>query len=94
MDGAAWSHREGSIVESSPKKLFASMPIILVTAVTKATKKNMGGDYGPYGGYSCPVYKYPVRTDKYLVFTAVLPSKDRKPLHWILRGVALLCSTS
>ena len=52
------------------------------------------GDYGPFGGYDCPVYKYPARTDRYLIFTVTLPTQDLKPLHWILRGVALLCTTS
>jgi dynein heavy chain, axonemal len=94
MDGAAWNTKEGSLTESLPKKLFASLPVMLVTAVTKAVKKSMTGDYGPYGGYDCPIYKYPVRTDRYLVFIAHLPSRDRRPLHWILRGVALLCTTN
>ena len=57
-----------------------------------------GWDYmtavGPYGGYSCPVYKYPARTDRYLIFSVSLPSRDHKPIHWILRGVALLCTTA
>lgn len=92
MDGAAWNSKENSITESQPKKLFANLPILLVTAVTKAAKKSMTGDYGPYGGYDCPVYKYPVRTDRYLIMVAHLPSRDRRPLHWILRGVALLCT--
>ena len=94
LDGAAWSTKDASLTESAPKKLFANVPIMLVTAVTKATKKAMSSDCGPYGGYDCPVYKYPVRTDRYLIFTAQLPSRDRRPLHWILRGVALLCTTN
>ena len=94
MDGAAWSMKEGSIVESAPKKLFSPLPVILVTAVTKTAKKGLTTDVGPYGGYECPVYKYPVRTDRYLIFSVLLPSRDHRPTHWTLRGVALLCSTS
>ena len=37
------------------------------------------------------VYKYPVRTGRYLIFTVTLSSRDHNPLHWTLRGVALLC---
>jgi dynein heavy chain len=83
-------------VESAPKKLFTQMPVIVVTAVTKATKKTIlsGGNYGPNGPYECPVYKYPARTDRYLVFSIPLASSTQKPLHWTLRGVALLCATS
>lgn len=96
MDGAAWRPHEGTLVESEPKKLFSAMPLILVTAVTKADKRQLagGGNYGPFGAYDCPVYKYPIRSDKYFVFTVMLATQEKKPLHWTLRGVALLCSTS
>lgn len=108
MDGAAWNVSEGTIIESAPKKLFYSMPVIFITAVSKNAKKNaspsslsssmntfvVSVDYGPFGGYDCPIYKYPIRTDRYKIFSIVLPTKDAKPLHWILRGVALLCVTA
>ena len=94
MDGAAWHNHDSTITESAPKKLFSPLPVLHVTAITKNSKKNATADYGPYGGYDCPVYKYPVRTDRYLIFSVMLPSKDNRPLHWTLRGVALLCSTS
>ena len=96
MDGAGWSQSEATIVESAPKKLFSQMPVMLVTAVTKATKKSISSSstYGPSGPYECPVYKYPARTDRYLIFTVLLPTLSNKPLHWTLRGVALLCSTN
>jgi dynein heavy chain len=69
---------------------------MLVTAVTKSAKKTIlsSGDYGPFGGYDCPVYKYSLRTDKYHIMTVTLPTQDHKPLHWTLRGVALLCATA
>ena len=94
MDGAAWNNHDATITESAPKKLFSNMPVMLVTAMTKNQKKNATTDYGPYGGYSCPVYKYPRRTDKYIIFSVLLQSRDHRPLHWTLRGVALLCSTN
>lgn len=96
MDGAAWSTTESSLVESAPKKLFTLMPVVQVIAVTKSTKKSIMGSsaYGPSGPYECPVYKYPARTDRYLIFTIPLASAAQKPLHWTLRGVALLCSTN
>ena len=94
MDGAAW--HSGSIAESAPKKLFSIMPVIMVTAVSKSRKNALNNaDYGAAGGgYDCPVYKYPIRTDRYLIFSVTLPSIDRKPIHWTLRGVALVCFTS
>ena len=96
MDGAAWNAGERSVTESAPKKLFSQMPVMLVTAVTKTAKKSLAssGDYGPFGAFECPVYKYPCRTDKYLIFTAMLPTHEHKPLHWILRGVSMLCATT
>lgn len=95
MDGASWSIQGGSLVESAPKTLFSPLPVLLVTAILKTNKRASGNtsEYGPYGGFSCPVYKYPARTDRYKIFSVMLPTQDLKPLHWILRGVALLCST-
>ena len=95
LDGAAWSNTR-TLVESAPKKLFAALPVVLVTAVTKTSKKTLlqSADYGPFGGFDCPVYKYPHRTDRYIIFTVTLPTLELKPIHWTLRGVALLCSTA
>jgi hypothetical protein len=31
--------------------------------------------------------------DRYLIFMVTLASRDRRPAHWTLRGVALLCTT-
>ena len=81
-----------TLVESEPKVLYAALPILWVTGVTKATAKSRSGDYGPYGGYECPCYKYPNRGDRYLVFYVTLPSRDHRPRHRALRGAALLCS--
>jgi len=96
LDGAAWSMSESTLCESAPKKLFTLLPVILVSALTKATKKTVSSNssYGPSGPYDCPVYKYPSRTDRYLIFSIQLASLHQKPLHWILRGVSLLCATS
>ncbi|KAF0689476.1 Aste57867_19083 [Aphanomyces stellatus] len=93
LEGAAWHKANATLVESEPKKLFAAVPVLYVTATTKLLKKNRSGDYGPYGGFDCPVYKYPTRTDRYLVFTVTMPSREHRPVHWTLRGVALLCTT-
>jgi dynein heavy chain len=49
-------------------------------------------DYGPYGGFECPCYKYPNRTDRNFIFMVTMASRDHKPMHWTLRGVGLLCS--
>jgi dynein heavy chain, axonemal len=94
MDGAAWHSHDGTMVESEPKKLFSLIPLILVTAVTKTVKRSLAnsGNYGPFGAYDCPVYKYPARSDRYYVFSVMLGTQNHKPLHWILRGVALLCA--
>lgn len=36
LDGAAWSKQEGIMVESEPKKLFVSLPVLFVSANTKS----------------------------------------------------------
>ena len=91
LEGAKWNRQDGKLEESEPKKLRVPMPVIHVTAVTLKDKKARGGDYGPYGAFDCPVYKYTKRTDKYLVFRLSLKT-DVIPTHWRLRGVSCLCS--
>ena len=93
LDGAAWSKPEGSLVESEPKKLFSALPVLYVTALTKAGKKAKREMYGTLGPYECPCYKYPARTDRYLIFMVDLVTKHKRPTHFVFRGVALLCST-
>ena len=93
LEGAAWSKGDISLVESTPKVLYVPLPVLFCTAVTKSQKRSMEGDYGPNGGFNCAVYKYPKRTDRFYIFTIVLATREKAPRHWILRGVALLCST-
>jgi dynein heavy chain len=92
LDGARWSHDEGTLKESEPKVLFSELPVLHVTAMTKGMLQSRNSMFGSRGPYPCPCYKYPSRTDKYLIFTVNLVTKYQDPDHWILRGVALLCS--
>ena len=83
-------YNKSALDESEGKKMFAPLPILYVTATAK---KGKGTDAERMNtSYSCPVYKYPRRTDKYLVFRVNLPC-EQGPHKWKLRGVALLCST-
>ncbi|CAM9303141.1 unnamed protein product, partial [Hapterophycus canaliculatus] len=93
LDGAQWNRAENSLMESRPKELFSSVPVMYVTAVTKVQRKALSGDYGPHGGFDCPVYKYSLRTDKYIIFLVTLATRNKPPSHWTLRGVALLCGS-
>ena len=110
IDGAAWSKPTSSLVESEPKKLFAALPVLYVTGTTKQLRRDhiKSGAYGPNGPYECPLYKYPVRTDRFFIGMVSLSSRAQpagasgigsvardapKKEHWILRGVALTCST-
>ena len=110
LEGCTFSKSEGTLVESEPKKLFASLPVLYVTGTTKQLRREhiKSGAYGPNGPYECPLYKYPCRTDRYFISMVSLASRAlsagasgpgshareaAKSDHWILRGVALACST-
>lgn len=93
LDGAAI--KNGILSESEPKQLFTSAPIIFCSANTRTiqekSKKEIFGKLGPY---ECSVYKYASRTDRNLIFSVNLKTtEDKKPSHWIMRGVSLLCNT-
>jgi dynein heavy chain len=94
LEACAWSRQEGSLVESEPKKLFTQLPVLFVSAQTKELEiKAKRETYGATGPYECPCYKYFARGDRYLIFMVNLKSNTKLPVHWVLRGAALLCST-
>ena len=69
LEGCRWF--KNGLDDSEPKKMFAPLPILYVSATTKKGKGNDAERLN--NSYSCPVYKYPRRTDKYLVFRVNLP---------------------
>merc|ERR1719265_1227179 len=91
IEGGRWLRQEQKLDESEPKKLFATMPVIFVTA---ATARDLRGavQYGPFGPYNAAVYKYPKRNDRYLIFRMLMKT-DLHPYHWKLRGVCLVAQT-
>jgi dynein heavy chain len=100
VDGAAYSRHDRSLVESEPKKLYANLPVLYVSGTTKSLRAQRikSGAYGPNGPYSCPLYRYPARTDRYYVCLVDLPTKAIdgpavKADKWTLRGVALVLTT-
>ena len=98
MDGAAWGKSEGTIVESEPKKLFASCPVLFLSANQRGLQaKLLKEQFGAVGPYDCPVYKYPHRYEAPnpgLIFMVTLKCDAVKnPYHWTLRGLALLCNS-
>jgi dynein heavy chain len=118
LEGAGWNRANNGkhLEDSQPKELFYQFPIIWVTATCvprSGTEKEKQAQVG--GGkqktdpailerthYNCPVYKYPKRNDKYLIFRVylkpeaqgapALPNKMTPPVKWKLSGVCLLCT--
>mmetsp|Transcript_83057 Transcript_83057/g.146646 ORF Transcript_83057/g.146646 Transcript_83057/m.146646 type:complete len:94 (-) Transcript_83057:51-332(-) len=92
MEGARWNRQDNRVDESEPKKLFMAMPVIHVSATTLRDIKAMNLNFGPHGPFNTPVYKYPRRNDRYLIFRLLLPT-EQHPFHWKLRGVCLVAQT-
>jgi len=88
LESATWG--KGGLEDPPEKKNFYPLPLLYVTAITK--KKGADTDKMS-NSYSCPVYKYPRRTDKYLIFRVNLECGTKQPSFWKLRGVALHCFT-
>ena len=115
LEGAAWSKTEKKLEDQVSKDPFQCFPVIHVTAMSTAIQT----DTRPQGGarrgqesrpgethYSCPVYKYPKRNDRYLITRIWLrPESTKEPnkgdkqengmnarTNWKLKGVALLCT--
>uniref|UniRef100_A0A8C0UWX5 Dynein heavy chain 5, axonemal-like n=1 Tax=Cyanistes caeruleus TaxID=156563 RepID=A0A8C0UWX5_CYACU len=90
LEGAGWDRRNSKLVESAPKVLFTSLPVVHVYAVSTTALNDPRKQHGNV--YSCPVYKKPRRTDLTYIFSLYLKTVQN-PDHWTLRGVALLCSS-
>jgi len=95
LEGCTWGYaperKDKQLMESNPKETFTQMPVIRVTAVTSDKAKKLYAKTPDMNYYDCPVYTKPKRTDQSYVFSVKLRT-DKEPEHWILRGVALLCS--
>ena len=94
MDGARWNRKKQTLAESEPKVLIADLPVLHVTAVTypKDSDGNPVRPASELAKYECPLYRYQARTARYLVFSPRLETKDHASDHWVLRGVAALCT--
>jgi len=118
LEGAAWSRNEKRLEDQTVKDPFQPFPVVHVTAQSTApSTENQRPQAGARGRqeqhpekthYSCPIYKYPKRNDKYLV-TRIwlrpdstkdgdknkndnLPAGMKPQINWKLKGVALLCT--
>ena len=90
FEGARWCKEKRLLVESEPKVLFSSAPIIFF-------KPQMIDKFESYPNYNCPVYKTSDRrgilattghSTNFVLFIRV-PS-DQEESHWTQRGCALI----
>ena len=84
---------KGTLAESLPKVLFAACPVVWITGATKKMKNDAKANFGPYGPVDVPLYKYKSRTDRYIIATLTMATREHKPEHWVLRGTAVVCTT-
>ena len=95
MQGARFDIGKLGIVEATPGELFSPMPLIWLQP-TKKSELIEGNDEGKY---NCPLYKTSIRAGTLsttghstnFVVAMKIQSGDRSPVHWIRRGVAMLC---
>ena len=83
LDGARWDKSRGALADPEPKVLYASLPVLHISAT--AEKKKGGKEII----YECPVYKAPKRTGLNFISTVDLRSEEAFS-KWVLRGVCLL----
>ena len=95
LEGAGWDAKGGHLCEALPRQLQTSMPPIWLKPVPT---RELPTDQVTY---PCPVYKTGARagtlsttghSTNYII-TIQLPSQQPEK-HWVLEGVALLCSLS
>jgi dynein heavy chain len=89
LEGCRW--KEG-LAEANEKTLIYPMPMIEMTAVIAEQTKD--GKVEDTNEYRCPMYKYPMRTDEYLITRVPLKcagaqGKDSNVASFQLKGTAL-----
>jgi len=89
LEGCSWDKKERVLIEASPKEIFTPVPVLFIRAETSQTAKALYAKSDQW--YDCPVYTKPKRTQPNLVFSVKLRTTVA-PSHWVMRGVALLCS--
>jgi dynein heavy chain len=87
LEGAGWNKGDRRLEDSQPKELFYHFPILHVSAISTAVDKDKPQAMGSKGkqdlanlaktAYFCPVYKYPKRNDKYLIFRCYLKAEQQ-----------------
>lgn len=109
LEGAAWHRSEKRLEEQHKGELHYYFPIIHVSAASTAKEQGPGAKGRvdekvlEKTHYKCPVYKYPKRTDKYLIFRVFLKAEGQSAtstlakgvsatMNWTLKGVVLLCT--
>ncbi|KAK7077273.1 Dynein heavy chain 7, axonemal [Halocaridina rubra] len=94
LEGARWDSIKKHLEEALPRRLHENMPPIWLKPMVRE-------EIPPELTYSCPVYKTSERRGNLTttghctnyVISVSIPT-DLPQDHWILRGVALLCSLS
>merc|ERR1712054_374572 len=90
LEGAQWDKKTKGLVESSPKILYGTAPLIWFQPMRKE-------DLHPYECYDCPVYKTGDRRgilsttghSTNFVMMIRMPA-EQSEAHWVLRGVCML----
>lgn len=94
--GQQQTQEMGYLAELPPRIQYVSLPILWVSALEKGEYKKQNKTRALY---KCPLYKYPLRMDLYLIAMIDLPFRPGGMTmlegedYWIKRGVALLCAT-
>jgi len=85
FQGCGWNTQEQTLDEPEPNQASSAAPVLQISAILKS-QQSRSSDFGPFGGYNCPVYIRMDRKDH--IANLRFASKERKPSHWTLRGAA------
>lgn len=82
LEGAGWNKPGGFLEDIKGKDLFYSFPNITISADCPTADKGPGGRQPKKDDglvyYNCPLYKYPVRQDRYLITNTIALQAEPK----------------
>ena len=89
LDGAGWSKKDSCLCEQQAKVRYVGLPVLHLYAINSTAGRDVKT-------YECPIYRKPRRTDlEFVCFVDLKSGQTSKgpvnPIHWTMRGTALLC---
>jgi hypothetical protein len=90
IQGAEWADEGLAEISLRTQTLQEELPVVSLSAIPEQEARRATARAGPVAPLECPVYASPLRGDECRVCSILIPTREQRAEHWIIRGVAVL----